>query len=294
MTELKTTPLTPNFGVEVSGLALADFVPSGRFEELRALFDEHSALLFRRQDFDDAAHLELARAFGPIEDRKADEREEGEEFVIPQVTNVTADSSLAGDIDMHQLHLESNFLWHSDSTFIMPPALTNILTARVVTTEGGATELASTRAAWAAMPDDLRQRIEGRGIWHHYSVSRAKISPELAKHPMFHKWPATHLKSVWTNPANGREALYLASHAYKVDGYDDAQSVALLDELIEYCTQPEFVYSHTWDVGDVLVWDQRAVMHRGTPWPQEQPRTLSSICVSVTESDGLNDIQLPT
>lgn len=294
MTELKTIPLTPSFGVEVTGLPLADFVPSGRFGELRALFEEHSALLFRRQDFGDDAHLELANAFGPIEDRKADERKEGEDFVIPQVTNVTADTSLAGDLDMHQLHLESNFLWHSDSTFIMPPALTNILTARIVTTEGGATELASTRAGWAAIPAELRARIEGRGIWHHYSVSRAKISPELAKHPMFHKWPATHLKSVWTNPVNGREALYLASHAYKVDGYDDAESVALLEELIAHCTQPDFVYSHTWEVGDVLIWDQRAVMHRGTPWPQAQPRTLSSICVSVTASDGLNDIQLPT
>ncbi|MGI9364221.1 MAG: TauD/TfdA dioxygenase family protein [Rhizobiaceae bacterium] len=144
------------------------------------------------------------------------------------------------------------------------------------------------------MPSALRKRIAGHGIWHHYSVSRAKISSELAKHPMFHKWPATHLKSVWTNPVNGREALYLASHAYKVDGYDEDESQALLDELITFCTRPEFVYSHRWDVGDVLIWDQRAVMHRGTPWPQEQPRTLSSICVSVTDGDGLNNMPLPT
>ena len=294
MTQLKISPLNQNFGVEVSGLPLAEFVSAGRFEELRALFEEHSALLFKRQAFDDEDHLSLARAFGPIEDRKADEREKGEKFVVPQVTNVMADSSLKGDLDMHRLHLESNFLWHSDSTFMLPPALTNILTARIVTSEGGATELASTRAAWSAMPDELRDRIAGRGIWHHYSVSRAKISPELANHPMFHKWPATHLKSIWTNPINGREALYLASHAYKVDGYDDQESEELLEELIAFCTRPEFVYSHSWEVGDVLIWDQRAVMHRGTPWPQEQPRTLSSICVSVTEKDGLSDMQLPT
>ena len=293
MTELKTIPLNPHFGVEVTGLPLADFVPNGRFPELRELFEEHSALLFRAQDFDDEAHLELARAFGAIEDRKADEREEGEAFTIPKVTNVVADSSLAGDMDMHRLHLESNFLWHTDSTFIPTPALTNILVARVVTSKGGATELASTRAAWAAMPEALRTRIQGRGIWHHYSVSRAKISPELAKHPMFHKWPATHWKSVWTNPVNGREALYLASHAYQVDGYGADESKALLEELIEYCTRAEFVYSHKWEAGDVLLWDQRAVMHRGTPWPQDQPRTLSSICTTVTDADGVNDMRLP-
>lgn len=294
MSDLKIKPLNPHFGVEVSGFALADFVPSGRFAEIRSLFEEHSALLFREQDFDDDAHLTLAKAFGPIEDRKADERKEGEKFAIPKVTNVTADSSLNGDMNMNQLNLESNFLWHSDSTFIPTPALTNILTARVVTSEGGATELASTRAAWAAMPQKLRNRIQNRGIWHHYAVSRAKVSPELAKHPMFHKWPATHWKSIWKNPVNDREALYLASHAYKVDGYDAEESEALLEDLINFCTQPEYTYSHRWNVGDVLLWDQRAVMHRGTPWPKEQPRTLSSICTTVTDADGLKGMQMPT
>lgn len=292
MTVFQTKPLTGSFGVEVSGVSLKDVVPSGHFADLRALFEEHSALLFRLQDFDDEAHLALAQAFGPIEDRKADERKKGESFAIPKVTNVVSDSSLEGDDGVHKLHLESNFLWHSDSTFMPTPALTNILTARVVTTEGGETELASTRAAWAAMPDELKSRIKDRGIWHHYAVSRAKISPELAQHPMFHKWPATHWKSVWTNPVNGLKSLYIASHAYKVDGYDDADSVALLDELMAFCTQPQFTYSHSWDVGDVLIWDQRAVLHRGMPWPYEQPRTLSSICCSMTAADGVDAMRL--
>jgi len=294
MTELKTTPLTSTFGVEVTGLPLADIVGSGRFGELRALFEEHSALLFRTQDFSDDDHLKLAQAFGPIEDRKADERKAGEAFEIPKVTNQAIDKSLQdGTMDMQRLQLESNFLWHADSTFIPTPSLTNILVGRVVTDQGGATELASTRAAWAAMPEDLKARIRDRGIWHHYAISRAKISPELAKQPMFHKWPATHWKAVWPNPVNGREALYIASHAYKVDGYDDAESLALLDELMDFCTQPEFTYSHKWSVGDVLIWDQRATLHRGPPWPYELPRTLSSICCSVTASDGVEGVRLP-
>lgn len=292
MTELTLTPLTPHFGVEVSGLPLAEFVPSGRFAELRALFEEHSALLFRAQDFDDDAHLELARAFGPIEDRTKDERKPGEAYKIPKVSNVREDGSTTQEMDLHTLNLRSNFLWHADSTFLPTPALTNIITARTVTTEGGATELASTRAAWAQMPEPLREKIRGRGVHHHYAVSRAKISPELAELPMFHKWPATHWKPVWKNPVNGHEALYLASHAYAVDGYDDAEGKALLEELLDFCTQPRFVYSHDWTVGDVLIWDQRAVLHRGTPWPYDQPRTLSSLCTSATEADGLEDMRL--
>lgn len=291
--EIRTSPLTPAFGVEVTGIALSDIVPSGRFDVLRALFEEHSALLFRDQQFSDDDHLALALAFGPIEDRKADERSPDEEFEIPKVTNEAIDTSLTGGtMDMQRLQLESNFLWHADSTFIPTPALTNILVGRVVTTEGGATELASTRAAWAAMPERLKARIRDRGIWHHYAASRAKISPELAQQPMFHKWPATRWNSVWTNPINKREALYIASHAYKVDGYDDAESQALLDELTDFCTQPQFTYSHTWREGDVLIWDQRSTLHRGTPWPFAQPRTLSSICVSVTASDGVDDMRL--
>ena len=109
---------------------------------------------------------------------------------------------------------------------------------------------------------------------------------------MFNKWPDQHWNAVWENPVNGREALYLASHAFKVDGYDEADSEALLAELTAFCTQPAFVYSHDWRVGDVLIWDQRAVMHRGTPWPYDQPRILSSLCASATEADGLDRMRV--
>lgn len=293
MKNFRIKPLTPAFGVEVQGMKLAEVVPSGRFDELRALFEEHSALLFRAQDFDDAAHLELARAFGPIEDRNADERGKDEAFSIPKVSNVREDGSVTGDMDLHTLNLRSNFLWHADSTFMPTPALTNILTARVVTSTGGETELASTRAAWAAMPEALRARIRGRRIWHHYAHSRAQISPELAKLPMFNKWPPSHWNAVWKNPMNGREALYIASHAYKVEGYDEAESHALLEELMAFCTRPDFTYSHPWQVGDVLIWDQRAVLHRGRPWPIAEPRTLSSICTTATEADGIAQMRVP-
>ena len=293
MTTIQTKPLTPNFGVEVSGMNLSDVSAGQNFAKLRALFEEHSTLLFRAQDISNAEHMALAQLFGPIEDRKADERKPGEKFEVPEVSNVQKDGSTSGEMDLHTLNLKSNFLWHSDSTFLPTPALTNILIGRVVTSEGGATELASTRAAWAAMPEALKAKIRGRGIWHRYSHSRRKISPELAELPMFNKWPDQHWNAVWPNPVNGREALYIASHAFKVDGYDETESQALLDELMAFCTQPEFTYSHQWAVGDVLIWDQRAVLHRGTPWPYEQPRTLSSICASVTEDDGIGSIRMP-
>ncbi|MEM9247913.1 MAG: TauD/TfdA family dioxygenase [Pseudomonadota bacterium] len=286
MTQFDLTPLTDPFGVEVHGLDLMDVGAGPSFDAIRALFEEHSALLFRRQALSPDKHIELAQLFGTVEDRMADERRPGEAYKIPEVSNVREDGSTTGEMDLHTLNLKANFLWHSDSTFLPVPALVNILAAQIVTTTGGATELASTRAAWAAMPADLRARIEGRGIWHRYSHSRKQISEELSRLPMFNKWPDQHWRATWTNPVNGREALYIASHAFRVDGYNDTESAALLEELTAFCTQPAYVYAHFWAEGDVLLWDQRAVMHRGTPWPFEQPRKLRSLCASVRESDG--------
>ena len=288
---LKTTPLSATFGVEVHDVQLASLTDE-TFSHVRDAFETHSALLFRNQDIDDAAHMRLAEMFGPIEDRKADERAPGQAFEVPEVSNILEDGSTADGMDLHTLNLKANMLWHADSTFLPVPALANILIGRVVTEKDGETQLASTRAAWADMPETMRQKIRGKGIWHRYAHSRAKISEELSKLPMFHKWPDQHWKSVWTNPVNGQEALYIASHAFKIDGFDQGSSATLIDDLTSFVTQSAYVYSHKWKVDDVLIWDQRAVLHRATPWDYTLPRKLSSICVSSTPSDGVDAMRL--
>lgn len=284
---LTTEQLHPRFGVEVKGLQLAH-IHDADFAELRDLFERHSVLLFRDQVFDDQDHIRLARRFGPIEDRNSPELQGGADFKVPEVTNIREDGGVTGEMDLHTLNLKANMLWHADSTFLPTPALANILVARVVTKTGGATELASTRAAWADMPEALKERIRDRAIWHRYSHSRARISPELAALPMFNKWPDRAWRSVWTNPVTGEEALYIASHAFAVEGLSDETAAALIEELIAFATRPEYVYRHAWREGDVLIWDQRAVLHRATPWNYEEPRKLSSICVSAISTDGVD------
>jgi alpha-ketoglutarate-dependent 2,4-dichlorophenoxyacetate dioxygenase len=133
---------------------------------------------------------------------------------IPKVSNVLDDGTTSGEMDLKTLNLKANFQWHIDSTFLPVPALVNILTAKIVPSSGGATELASTRAAWAAMPEALKARVAGAACGTATAI-RAKISPELSKLPMFNKWPDQHWNAVWTNPVNGREALYIASHAFQ-------------------------------------------------------------------------------
>lgn len=293
MTSLYTTPLHPRFGVRIDDVDLRDMTAE-KFAPIRAAFEAHSVLLFRNQDLSDADHIRLAGFFGPIEDRTADERKKGEAFKVPEVSNIRPDGSTTGEMDLHTLHLKANMLWHADSTFLPVPALTNILIGRVVTKTGGATELASTRAGWADMPETLKARIRGRGIWHRYAHSRARISPELSQLPMFQKWPDRLWQSVWTNPVNGAEALYIASHAFAVEGLSDPEGTDLIDALIEFVTQRQYVLSHTWNVGDVLVWDQRAVLHRATPWNYDEPRKLSSICTSATAADGVEEMSFQT
>jgi len=288
---IATHPIHPLFGVQVDGIDLAQ-VDETSFVTIRDLFERHSVLLFKNQDVDDAAHMRLAEMFGPIEDRYADERAEGEKFSIPAVTNIREDGSVTGEMDLHTLNLKSNMLWHSDSTFMPNPALTNILIGRVVTKTGGQTELASTRAAWADMPEDLKSRIRDKGFWHHYAHSRAQISPELAKLPMFNKWPPQLWRAIWANPVTGDEALYIASHAYAVEGLPEEEGAELITELMEFVTQDKYVFSHTWNVGDVLIWDQRAVLHRATPWNYDEPRKLTSLCVTAQPSDGLKAMRM--
>lgn len=291
---LKTTPISPCFGVEISNCDLNQISATHLYPDFRAAFETHSALLFRNQSLTDESHLRLGRLFGPIEDREADTRPQGEEVEVSPVSNVMADGSVTEAEAFHTLNLRANMLWHVDSTFLAVPALANILTARVVPSSGGETLLASTRAAWADMPEALKNRIRGRAVSHHVSRSRARLSESFAKDPIFHKWPPQSWGAVWTNPTNGSEALYLASHAYAIEGLDHDQSVELVDELIAFATQPKYVYTHNWRVGDVLIWDQRAVLHRGSPWPYEEPRSLSSICVSARAIDGLSSVHSDT
>ncbi len=291
MNKLNTKPLTETFGLEVMDVDLRDVTADTLYPEIRDAFERHTALLFRGQDLSPEDHVRLASLFGPLEDRLADEKPEGAPFEVPQVSNVTKDGGVTAADDLHTLNLIANQLWHTDSTFLPVPALVNILMARIVPDSGGETELASTRAAWKDMPEDLKERARDAVIWHRYGHSRIKISEELAKQQMFTKWPDQVWRAIWPNPVTGEEAIYIASHAYKVEGLDDAASEAFIDELVTFCTQPKYVYTQSWTPGDVLIWDERAALHRGRPWPYEQARHLSSICCSVVESDGLSAVR---
>lgn len=282
-------PLHPSFGVEVEGVDLRTVTAESGYPELRQLFESDSLLLFRDQHLDDAAHLAFAQLWGPIEDRSAGAY--GDAPRLDNVSNRLADGSVAPADSLHTLDLTGNQLWHTDSIFLPTPALANVLAARVLSSTGGETEFASTRAAWRDLPSNLVDRIDGRVLTHRLAHSRAKISAELeASHRA--RFPDQLWRATWTNPKTGEPSLYFASHTCAVDGVEDPETLAVIDELTAFCTQPTRVYSHTWRLGDVIIWDERAILHRGRPWPYEEERTLASVCVTATETDGLASIRV--
>lgn len=288
---MRTTPLHPRFGLTVHDVDLRDVTQDTLYPQIREAFETHSALLFPAQSISDDDHVRLGELFGPLENREQMAAGRDIEFQVSELSNQTEDGLHAQD-DLRLLDLQANMLWHTDSTFLPTPALINILTAHVVPPCGGETELASTRAAWADMPNHLKEPLKDAIIRHRLSHSRTKINADLAAMPRMTRWPDRPWRAVWPNPVTGAEALFIASHAFAIEGLGHKESQAILDEAIAFCTRPEYVYSHQWNVGDVLIWDERATLHRGRPWDYAHPRTLRSICCSATEADGLDCVRV--
>lgn len=286
---MKTTPIHPRFGVEVHDLDLHDVTADSGYPELRDLFERHSLLLFRNQDLDHPAHLAFGELWGPVEVRSKETVKPAAKVSV--MSNRKPDQSLGGENDYDTLWLRANQYWHTDSTFLPVPALANIITARIVTDHGGETEFVSTRAAFADLPEELKAKARGAVFRHRYAHSRKRLDENLAQDPRITMWDDTAWRAVYPNPVTGEEALYIASHVFAVVGMPEAEGQALVDELTAFATQDHYVYSHRWQVGDVIVWDERATMHRGRPWPYDHERRLDSICVSLQESDGLSAIR---
>ena len=280
----------PGFFAEVRGAGLADVVESDEaYRAVRAAFDEHSVLLFRDQTISDELQAAYSRRFGPLETAKAASIGEGTPYSI--LTNIDrATGGLVPPGHKEDLRARANQLWHTDSCFKAPPALASVLSARIIPPTGGETEFASTRLAWERLTPSLRTQLENAYAWHDYAHSRGKIAPELASHREKSTLPPVSWRIHWRNPANGRDALYLASHTYAIDGMTNDAAQALIEALIESATAPGCTYEHRWRAGDVVMWDNRAVLHRGRPWPGDQPRHMVRTTITATDADGLAEM----
>ena len=283
---MDVVPLGPGFAAEIRGLGLVDVASSAAaYGAVRAAFEAHSVLLFRDQAVSDDVQAAYSRAFGPLEIVKIGSVGHGTFY--SRLNNLNADGTVAPASHRQVLRARANQLWHTDSSFKQIPALASVLSARTLPSDGGETEFTSTRLAWERLPAARQASLRDRIVTHSYANSRDLIDPELMTPAERAALPPVKWRMTWRNPANERRALYIASHAYAVDGMGDNEAKALLAELIAAATRRDFTYLHRWRAGDVVMWDNRATMHRGRPWPLNEPRVMVRTTISATPADGL-------
>jgi len=272
--------LHPHFVAEITGVSLRD-LDDATFAQLRAAFEAHAVLVFHDQHLSDEEQIAFTRRFGPLEETTRSIAQNAR--VAPQIadlSNVDADGHTLSADDRRMLYHKGNQLWHSDSSFKPVPAMASLLSAREVPPEGGETEYASLRAAWEALPLELQQRLEGMVAVHSFAYSRGLIAPGLLLPEQEAALPPVKQALVRVNPVTGRKAVYLGSHASHIVGVPVDEGRRLLRELLEHATQPRFVFQHRWRVGDCVMWDNRAVLHRGRPWDARYRRVMHRTTVA--------------
>jgi alpha-ketoglutarate-dependent 2,4-dichlorophenoxyacetate dioxygenase len=290
---MDVVPLGPGFVAELRGVTLKDVASDDTaYMAVRAAFEEHSVLVFRDQDVTDEIQLTFSRRFGPPEVTKVGSQGTGSHFVI--LSTIGPDGKVVPADHRLSLRAKANQLWHTDSSFKRVPALASVLSARIIPARGGETEYVSTRLAFARLDAALREKLQNSFAWHDYAHSRKQIAPDLASPEERAALPPQCWRMTWTNPVNGRGAIYLASHAYAVEGMEAAAGKKLIDEFMEAATQAGTSYLHQWRGGDVVMWDNRATMHRGRPWPAHEPRLMVRTTISATAADGVDTMRSPS
>jgi alpha-ketoglutarate-dependent 2,4-dichlorophenoxyacetate dioxygenase len=278
MAALTITPLTPVLAARVEGVDLAAPLDEATFRGIYDAFQAHSVLVFPGQRLTDEQQMAFSRRFGPLEAtiKSIDQNKQRLHENMVDLSNLDPkeDGGLLGWNDRRMRYQSGNQLWHSDSSFKPTPAMASLLSGREVPPVGGETEFASLRHAWATLPAETQRRLEGKVAVHSILYSRYTIAPGLFDPEHERDLPPVRQALVRVNPDNGRKAIYIGSHAWYIEGMELAESRRLLDDLLAHTTRPEGVYQHRWTQWDLVMWDNRAVLHRGRTWDATQHRRV--------------------
>ena len=259
---MTVTPITPVFCARVSGIDITKPIDEATFTAIRSAFDEHIVLIFSGQPMTDEQQIAFSEWFGPLEGTRGVNPASGTPFARQSNLDIKTGDVIPSD-DRRMFYQKANMLWHADSSFKPVPSLCSILSARIVPPEGGATEFASTRAAYASLDETQKSQIEHLIIEHDFQYSRGLVGFKFTKEELATMGPVRH-QLVRTNAANGRKSVMIGAHAKSVVGWPGDEGRALLDDLLERATRPENTYRHEWRQGDVIIWDNQAAVHRAT------------------------------
>ena len=267
--------LHPHFVGESSPVELRKAHDEETLAQIRAGMDEFAVVVFHDQAFSDAEQL----AFGQRLDGRLHQGTGSRAFTksrldneaLSDISNLAANGEIMKADDRRRHYTLGNRLWHTDASFVDPPGRYSMLHARIVPPVAADTELADMRAAYDALPVDMKAQLEGLRAHHSVAYSRHVLGFEFSADEQDKLKGAIH-PLVRTIPRSLRRSLYLASHQSRIIDWPIPEGRLLLRDLMEHATQPEFVYRHAWRVGDLVIWDNRATMHRARPFDDAKYR----------------------
>jgi alpha-ketoglutarate-dependent 2,4-dichlorophenoxyacetate dioxygenase len=267
--------LHPLFAAEVGPVDLRRVHDQETLAEIRAGMDEYAVLVFRDQPLTDDEHLAFARRLDGVLHTKlgisALQKNRLGNEALGDISNLGPDGEILPPGDRRRAYGLANRLWHTDASFQDPPGRYSMLSAKVIPLVGADTEYADMRGAYDALPDEIKAQIEGLRVHHSIAYSRQTLGFEFSKDEEDALKGAVH-PLVRTIPRSARRSLYVASHASRVVDWPLPEGRLLLRELIEHATAATFVYRHRWRVGDLVIWDNRATMHRARPFEDTKHR----------------------
>ncbi|WPZ35881.1 TauD/TfdA family dioxygenase [Thalassobaculum sp. OXR-137] len=264
--------LHPLFAAEITDLAVSAPIPDAVFSDIEAAFRRHSVLVFRDQPITDDQQIAFSERFGALETTKVGTAGAGGKLIV--LSNMDEGGAVVPASDRQVLNNRANRLWHADSSFKAVPAKASMLSARLIPSKGGDTEYISMRAVYAALPGRLKQAVENKVVIHDYAYSRSKIDPALVTDAERAAVPPVRQAMVIDHGADLGRSLYLGAHAARIEGMAEDEGRALIDELMAFATQERFVYAHKWQPHDLILWDNRAVIHRATPFESATEKRL--------------------
>jgi alpha-ketoglutarate-dependent 2,4-dichlorophenoxyacetate dioxygenase len=278
MTTLKLRQSGPCFAAEAAGLDLRKPLSPDEAAAVHEGMNEYAVLVFHDQDIDDEQQLAFTLSLGQLEGSTRASLRDQDDYRLPatfnDVSNLDKNNQVFARDDRRRLFAIGNRLWHSDSSFKVVPAMYSLLHARSTPSRGGNTEFADMRAAYDALDAEIKAEIEDLICEHSQIFSRQQIGFFDLTEEERARFKPVRQRLVRTHPATGRKSLFLASHAGGIVGWPVPEARLLLRDLIEHATQREYVYSHKWSVGDLVMWDNRRTMHRGRSFPAHEPRDV--------------------
>lgn len=274
---LQLKPLHPLFAAEASGIDIARPLSDAEVRQINAAMNEYAVLVWRGQALSGQQQIDFAKSFGPLDLGlkkvfKRKERLEDEHLI--DISNVDAEGNVARRDSPKNLSNFANQLWHSDSSFQNPRAAYSMLHALVLPSWGGTTEFADLRAAYDTLPERTRAEVEGLSAEHYALHTRILLGDEAYTDDQKKSIPPAVWPLVETHPGSGRKLLFVGVHAREIIGWPVAEGRMYLADLLEHATQREHVYSHAWQVDDLVMWDNRSTLHRGRRYDIAERREL--------------------